>query len=105
MRCNHALVSGLPIPGISTPQLGAGSAGAETLREQRSLRQFENNLPNTVFSVSGESNRIPHKKETDHIAKPLWGIGRLTIHFGNYTSTEQKLLSGNGDRQTPAQTD
>jgi hypothetical protein len=42
---------------------------------------------------------------TDHIAKPLWGIGRLSIHFGKYTSTEQKLLSGHGDRQTPAQTD
>ena len=105
MRCNQALVLGLPIPGISNPQLGAGSAGAEIPREQRSLRQFENNMPNMVFSVWGESNRIPHMEGTDHIAKPLWGIGRLSIHFGNHTSTEQKLLSGNGDRQTPAQTD
>jgi len=99
MRCNPALVLGWPIPGVSHPQLGVGSTGAQITREQRSFRQLEHNMPNMLFPVKGKPNRIPHLKGSDYFGKPLGVIWRVPIHFDDNISTEQKLLSGNGDRQ------
>jgi hypothetical protein len=51
MWCGHTLVIGWTIPGIFCSQEGAGSTGAQIAREQRSLQQFEHDLPYMLFPV------------------------------------------------------